>query len=124
MPTSQHEWGVLILRLGLAILFLWFGFSQLFDGVNWVGWVPDWAVSFLHIPPAMIVLLNGSFEVIAGSLLALNIFTRWAALLLALHLLVLVVEIGLNEIGMRDFGLMMATFALYFFSSPRVSSQV
>ena len=112
MPTTQHEWGVLILRLGLAILFLWFGFSQLLDGLNWVSWVPEWAVNFLHIPPAMIVLANGSFEVVAGSLLALNIWVRWAALLLALHLFVLIIDIGPTAIGVRDFAIMMATLAL------------
>ncbi len=111
---SSHEWGMLLLRLGLAILFLWFGFSQLFDGINWVSWVPEWAVNLLHIPPAMIVLLNGAFEVIAGAFLALNIFTRWVAFALELHLLVLVIEIGLTPIGVRDFGLMMATLALVF----------
>lgn len=115
---TQQQWGILILRLGLAVLFLWFGFSQLLDGLNWVGWVPEWAVNFLHLPPAMIVLLNGAFEVIAGGLLALNILTRWAALALGLHLLVLVIEIGANEIGLRDFGLMMATFALALLISP------
>lgn len=104
----------MILRLGLAIVFLWFGFSQLFDGINWVSWVPEWAVNLLNIPPAMIVLLNGSFEVVAGALLALNIYTRWVALALAIHLFVLVIEIGLTPIGMRDFGLMMATLALVF----------
>ena len=114
---SQPEWGVLILRLGLAALFLWFGFSQLLDGLNWVSWVPAWAVAILHIPPAMIVLLNGSFEVVAGSLLALNIWVRWAALLLALHLAVLVFDIGPNPIGVRDFAIMMATFALVFLNS-------
>ena len=109
---TQQEWGIVILRIGLAALFLWFGFSQIFDSVNWVSWVPEWAVNVLHLPPAMIVLLNGAFEIIAGGLLALNIFTRWVALLLALHLLVLVIDIGANAIGVRDFGIMMATFAL------------
>ena len=79
MQVTQQEWGILILRIGLAALFLWFGFSQLIDGLSWVSWVPEWAVNLLHIPPAMIVLLNGAFEVVAGSLLALNIWTRWAA---------------------------------------------
>ena len=116
MPSNQHEWGILVLRLGLAALFLWFGFSQLLDGLSWVWWVPEWAVNLLHIPPAMIVLANGSFEVVAGSLLALNIGVRWAALFLALHLAVLVFDIGPNPIGVRDFGLMMATFALVFLS--------
>ena len=114
MPQNSTEWGVCILRLGLALLFLWFGFSQLIDSINWVGWVPEWAVNILHIPPAMIVLLNGAFEVVAGTLLAMGLWVRLFSALLALHLLVLVFEIGPTPIGVRDFGLMMATFALCF----------
>ena len=111
---TRQEWGIFVLRIGLAALFLWFGFSQLLDSLSWVSWVPEWAVNLLHIPPAMIVLLNGAFEVIAGALIALNLFTRWAALLLGLHLVVLVIDIGLTPIGVRDFAIMMATFALAF----------
>lgn len=120
---TQQDIGYHILRLGLAALFLWFGFSQLLDGVNWVSWVPEWAVNLLHIPPAMIVLLNGAFEVIAGGLIALNMFTRWAALLLALHLVVLVFDIGANAIGVRDFGLMAASFALALLTPAHVDSE-
>ena len=104
--------GKIILRLGLAALFLWFGFSQIFDGLHWVSWVPAWAVSFFHLPPAMLVLLNGAFEVIAGGMFALGIFVRPVALLLGGHLALIIFGIGLNAIGVRDFGLMMATFAL------------
>ncbi len=109
---TQQEWGITILRFGLAAVFLWFGFSQLLDGLNWVGWVPEWAVNLLHIPPAFIVLLNGAFEVVAGSLLALNIMTRWVALALAAHLALITIEIGATAIGVRDFGLTIATLAL------------
>ncbi len=117
IDMTRQEWGVLILRLGLAALFLWFGFSQLLDGINWVGWVPEWAVNLINLPPAMIVLMNGLFEVIAGSLIALNLLTRWAALALAAHLLVITIDIGLTPIGVRDFALTMATLALALFSS-------
>jgi uncharacterized membrane protein YphA (DoxX/SURF4 family) len=113
---SHKEIGYTVLRLGLAAVFLWFGFSQLMDGVNWVSWVPEWAVSVLRIPPAMIVLLNGAFEVAAGALIALNLFTRWAALALALHLAVITFDIGANAVGVRDFGLTAATMALALFA--------
>ena len=109
--TSQQI-GLLVLRFGLAAVFLWFGFSQLFDGINWVAWVPDWAVSLLHLPPAMIVLGNGLFEVVLGTLLALGVRTTPVAYILALHLFIIVVDIGLTAVGVRDFGLMMAVLAL------------
>lgn len=116
---SSREAGLLLLRYGLAIMFLWFGFSQLFDGVNWVGWVPDWAISIIPIPPAMIVLLNGLFEVVLGSMLALGILVRPAAILLGLHLIVITIELGVTQIGMRDFGLTAATFALALVSGKK-----
>lgn len=106
------------MRLGLATLFLWFGFSQLLDGPNWIGWVPTWATSLTGLSPELIVIGNGSFEILSGALLALGFFVRYAAILLGLHLLVLVFDIGLNDIGVRDFGLMAATFALAFLA-PR-----
>lgn len=56
---ERQEFGLHLLRLGLAGVFLWFGFSQLMDSLRWVSIVPDWAVSFLHLPPAMIVMANG-----------------------------------------------------------------
>jgi uncharacterized membrane protein YphA (DoxX/SURF4 family) len=108
----RPDTGLLLLRYGLAAMFLWFGFSQLFDGVSWVSWVPEWAVNTLNIPPAMIVLANGLFEVIAGVLLAAGILVRPVALLLAAHLALITIEIGVIAIGVRDFGLTIATLAL------------
>lgn len=113
---SRNEIGLLVLRMGLAAVFLWFGFSQLVDSLNWVSWVPQWAVTLFHMPPAMIVLANGVFEVAAGSLLAIGLFVPAVSLLLGLHLLVIIIDIGLDAVGMRDFGLMFATFALMFLS--------
>ncbi len=106
-----------MLRLALAGVFLWFGFSQLFDTIAWVGIVPTWAVDLLQIPPAFIVLGNGLLEVVLGSLLALGILTRYVSVLLALHLFVIAFELGLTAIGIRDFGLSFATLAISFLST-------
>ena len=123
MTMTQHEWGLTILRLGLAVVFLWFGFSQLFDGVAWVSWVPEWATALIPIPPAMIVLLNGLLEVILGTLLAANILVRPIALLLTLHLALITFEIGATAIGVRDLGLTLATLALFFLTPKRPTQQ-
>lgn len=114
MNMTRTEIGLLTLRLGMAALFLWFGFSQLIDSLNWVSWVPTWAVNLLHMPPGMIVLLNGAVEVIGGALLAIDLFVPVVAFILGLHLLVIVTDIGLDAIGVRDAAIMFATFALMF----------
>ena len=123
MRMNNNEIGLVMLRLGIASMFLWFGFSQLVNSMSWVGWVPDWAVAVLHISPAMIVLLNGCVEVALGTLLACNIFVRYVALLLGLHLALITFEIGLSAIGVRDFGLTLATLSLYFFYTPQKTTQ-
>lgn len=114
MNISRQKFGVGLLRLGLAGVFLWFGFSQLMDSLSWVSIVPDWAVSLAHLPPAMIVMANGIFEVVLGSMLAMGFFVRIVSLLLGLHLLLISLDFGLVATGIRDFGLVIASFALAF----------
>jgi uncharacterized membrane protein YphA (DoxX/SURF4 family) len=109
-PSTQ--WGTFVLRVGLAVLFLWFGFSQFLDQSTWISWVPEWAMNLTGLEAEMIVLLNGGFEIAFGVLLALGLYMRPAAALLGLHLVVLVFEIGPNSVGLRDFAIMMASFAL------------
>lgn len=104
--------GIHILRIGLAFVFLWFGFSQLIDSLSWVDMVPDWAVNLLHLPPAMIIMANGLFEVVLGTLLAMGFFVRIISLVLALHLIPITLDFGLVATGVRDFGLVVASVAL------------
>jgi len=109
---TRQEFGINLLRLGLAAVFLWFGFSQLFDSLRWVSIVPSWAVNFLSIPPAMIVMANGAFEVILAGALAMGFFVRIISFILGLHLVVIAFEFGFTATGIRDFGLVIASFAL------------
>jgi len=103
---------------------LWFGFSQLLDSLSWVDIVPEWAVNMLHIPPAMIVMGNGIFEVILGSLLATGFFVRTVALVFALHLIPIILDFGLTATGIRDLGLMFSVFALVLIYEPNLNTVI
>ena len=109
---GSQRLGVLTLQYGLALVFLWFGFSQLTNPADWTSFVPLSVARLVPLPATAIVLLNGLLEVVCGLLLLLNIWVRWAALLLALHLAGITISIGYNSVAVRDFGLMMATFSL------------
>lgn len=112
MTVAVQRWAVPVLRLGLVGVFFWFGYMQVSNPEGWVVWVPEWATALSGIEPVTIVMMNGWFELVAGTLLLVGVAVRVVALLLALHLFVIAFEIGLTGIGVRDFGLAMATLAL------------
>ena len=96
----RTEWGIFILRIGLAVLFLWFGFSQFLDQAAWTSWVPEWAMNLSGLEAEMIVLLNGGLEIALGVLLALGLYIRPAAVLLGRRPL----DLLLHPPGLRGFG--------------------
>jgi uncharacterized membrane protein YphA (DoxX/SURF4 family) len=112
MSITRQKFGMHLLRLGLAGVFLWFGFSQLIDSLRWVSIVPEWAVNLLHLPPAMIVMANGLFEVVLAGILAMGFFVRTTSLILGLHLTLIAFDFGFTATGVRDIGLVVSAFAL------------
>jgi len=102
-----------LLRIGVSLVFLWFGTNQLSDPTNWVAYVPQSIVDISHVSVTVIVYLNGIFEIVAGAALLLGIFTRTAALLLALHILDITLIVGLDATGVRDFGISIATVCVW-----------
>lgn len=100
------------LRISLALVFLWFSINQFIDPSSWEGMVPLW-IPDLGISTRLVILANATFELIFGLLLLFNIYTRLAALLLALHLAGITISLGFNSIGVRDFGLTLATFSIF-----------
>lgn len=99
-----------VLRLGMAIVFAWFGSRQLLDPSGWTAFVPEFT-SNPWISPETIILLNGWTEVVGAILLVIGLWTRPAALILGLHMLFIAIETG-GAIGVRDFGLAVACLAL------------
>jgi len=118
---SMRDYAIPVLRGGLVVLFLWFGLSQVIDPSGWVAWVPEWPTALTGLSAETIVLLNGLFEMILGVMLLLGIWTRYVALLLALHLFLVAFEVGYNDIGVRDFSLAVATLALALWGDDRFS---
>jgi len=105
------KYSPIIMRISIALVFLWFGFNQIFLPEDFLGYLPDFTSSF---NPSLLILLNGCLEVILGIFLILGLFTRLASFILAIHLLGIMFSLGYNEIEVRDFGLIMAAFAIFF----------
>ena len=103
----------LVLRIGLSLVFLWFGWQQLGDPAAWVGVLPTW-MGNLPINATTIIQFNAWFEIIFGLLLLFGFYLKIVALLLSLHLFSIVFTVGYSDIGVRDFGLAMATLSVFF----------
>ena len=94
-----------VLRIGMSLVFLWFGWQQLSDTALWTSIIPPFYTDLTGMSATTFVLINGWFEVIFGSLLLVGVFTKITAFFLALHMLHVTFTVGYNGIGVRDFGL-------------------
>ena len=123
-----------IVRIGVSLVFLWFGISQLINPESFLGYLPQWfyshpldmmhehSLQMLHslpLKPHFVIMSNGVFETLFGTLLLLGVLTRISALLLALHLIGIIIGIGYNDIAVRDFGLMILTFSVFLNGSDK-----
>ncbi|HVU06706.1 MAG TPA: DoxX family protein [Candidatus Paceibacterota bacterium] len=102
-----------ILRIGMALVFLWFGSSQFIDTVAWTAYVPEWVVSMSPVSVETLVHINGAIEIVFGTALLLGFFTRIAGFILALHMVHIATLVGYNATGVRDFGLAIAAIAVW-----------
>ncbi|MBS3094824.1 DoxX family protein [Candidatus Pacearchaeota archaeon] len=111
----QFDYGKVILRISLSLVFLFFGISQIYNPASWTGFVPSFVSSI--ITPGTAILINGFVEIFFGLLLIFGLYTRFSSLILGLHLFGIAFSIGFNPLGIRDFGLALATLSI-FFSEP------
>lgn len=114
-------WALLVVRVGLSAVFLWFGIYQIMDPAPWGVLIPQAIISLSGLSATTLVLFNGWFEVVFGICLLLGFFTRLTALLLALHLFNITFVVGYNDVGVRDFGLAMATLSIFLRGSDALS---
>ena len=110
---KYEEYSPIILRISLSFVFLWFGLTGVFNTNEFIGYVPEFAYN-LPISLESIVILNGIFEIVLGTLLITGLFTRVVAFILFLHTLGIMFSLGYNDVAVRDFGIALATLAIAF----------
>ncbi len=111
MFLSRKNLGLHLLRFGLVVVYLYFGFAQLSDPESWSGIVPNWATSISTLDAVTITYMNAIFEIAFALLLAFGLWTKWVSFFLGIHLAVITLTLGFSPEGARDFGLTLATFA-------------
>ncbi|MBP7804753.1 MAG: DoxX family protein [Candidatus Pacebacteria bacterium] len=110
---TLEQYAPSVLRIGLALVVLWFSLQQFMDGAAWVAYVPDSVVSLSGMKAETLVLGNAIFEAVFGLMLLFGLWTRLSAFLMSLHLFGIMFSLGYGEIAVRDFGLGIGYFAVF-----------
>ena len=112
----SSKYSGLVLRIGLAAVFFWFGGDKFFHPEYWLNaWVPPWIIPFaakFGVTATQLIYINGIFEILIALSLLTGVFMRVFALLGVVFLLGITIFIGINEITVRDIGLMGALLAI------------
>jgi uncharacterized membrane protein YphA (DoxX/SURF4 family) len=98
------------LRLGLGIIFFYFGVDKFVHVYRWVGFIPTWM--YLPISAELFMYIQGVIETAIGVLLLSGYFVRYAAGVSAVILLGIVATMGFNDIMIRDLGLLLMAVSL------------
>ena len=113
MDYKYSNWA---LRIGLAVVFLWFGIDKFFHPVYWINaWIPAGVLSFISkfgISDIQFTYLNGVFEVVVGFSLITGIFSKIFSYLAVAFLVSIILFVGFNEVIVRDISMIGGLLAI------------
>src|SRR5258708_1299415 len=108
----------LLLRLSLALVFLWFGIDKFFHPDYWLNaWIPQYVVhlaAWAHISAYALTYGFGVLELLIGISLVSNMFVELFAFIGGMFLIIIMFFYGFNEVIVRDIGLLGGLAALIF----------
>lgn len=102
----------LLLRIGLAFVFLYAGIASLQQPLEWEGYIPHFVASTFGVTTALHLI--AILEIALGMWLLTGKYTKYAAAVSAL-MLAGIIFVNLNQllVTFRDVGLLFAALALY-----------
>src|SRR3989344_5957436 len=108
----MHAFSRHILRIGLGITFLSIGIMILRAPEAWGGYILPWAARLLPVSINEAMQATAILDIAIGAALILNLWTWFAALIGALHIVIVLITSGITDITVRDIGLFAAAIAL------------
>lgn len=107
-----------ILRIGLAVTFLWISVLIFKNPEAWGGYLQPWAIELLPVPLAQAMTGTAILDIAIGAFLLINFLPWLAALVGAVHLAVIMITSGITDITVRDIGLLGGALAVAIDSLP------
>ena len=105
---------VLLLRIGLGLVFIYAGAHQIANPGGWAGFVPAWLGDI--IAPLTFIYIHGAIELALGLGIIIGFYLPALAIIASLDLFAILIFFGVDDVTFRDFGLLMASLALFFFT--------
>ena len=104
--------GYHILRVSMAVTFLWIAVLIVKSPIFWSGFLPPFVIDMLPVAPETFMYGVALFDAFLGVLFLVDWKVYWAGLLAALHMLGILLLSGIDDITVRDIAIMGAGFAL------------
>jgi len=104
--------GYHILRVGLAITFIWIGILIIKSPESWGGYLEPWAVSLLPISIKQALIITAVLDIVIGILFLVDSFVWLAGSVASLHLIIILIVSGITDITVRDIGLLAGTIVI------------
>ncbi len=116
MTIDRPTIGKYCIIVALAFVFAYFGIDKFFHPTLWQGFMPAWIDGLLGMPVKTWLFVFGAIEIILAVLILVphRRVRQAGALLIVLHLMGVLWQVGWNDIGVRDLGLMLCSAGLFF----------
>ena len=108
---SVAKW---LLILALVFVFGYFGIDKSLNPFIWVGWLPGWMDGLAGLPKESWLKLIGASEIFLAILVLVPVrrVQQIGVLLMIVHLLGILTQVGWNDVAVRDIGLMVSAIGL------------
>ena len=103
----------------MAVTFLWVGILIFKNPESWGGYLQPWAYGLLPIPLEQAMIGTAILDIAIGAFLLFDFLPWLAALVGAVHLVIVLAVSGINDITVRDIGLLVAALAIVIDSLPQ-----
>ncbi len=102
-----------ILRITIGITFIWIAILIFRAPEGWGSLIQPWAMNLLPLPLRQVMIDTAVLDLFIGFAFVLNRFTWLAALVSTLHLIIILITSGINDVTVRDIGLIGVTAVLF-----------
>ncbi|MDP2631352.1 MAG: hypothetical protein Q8P30_01115 [Candidatus Uhrbacteria bacterium] len=111
--------GYHILRVSMAITFLWIAVLIFREPMLWSGFIDPWFLRISPLDGITLIYIVGVFDALLGLMFLIDLKTHWAGFLAALHMFSVLTVSGIDNITVRDIAIFGASLSLLSEAMPQ-----